>query len=511
MTPSQNDFPAAFASAIQRWPDREAIVSREDDRVLTYAQLGRLVRGAAARLRQVSPEATGLLIATARPDEIIVAYLAGLTLGLRVAVSTSSGRDEMEAMLGVLGKAVVVPPDGVPPGSAVPHGCAHFAASLWEPETQAVEPPVSDGAALRTADQGRDSRAEVVFFTSGTTGLSKGVLIRGEALVGNAREVAETFEFGHDRHLLLLPLAHTNGQVISLLAPLLSGGAVVVGKQSGLLALFGFWTDVQRLRVDVVDCVPTVITSLLELSERSPPSGYCPRLFITGGASIAPGVIERFEAHFGVTLLQEYGLSETVCVSSCERPGLRRRGSVGKPLRSTDIRVVGEDGAACPSKERGRVVIRTPHRLVGYVTRDGGVQDPAPDGMLMTEDLGYYDEDGFLFIAGRRDDTLIKGGYNIVPDDVERALRDLEGVAECVAFGVPCQVYGQDLVIVIVPTGGTQPGLTQVVEHLKQRGGRMWIPRELVYLDKIPTTMSGKPLRRILVANYLSALGGNST
>jgi acyl-CoA synthetase (AMP-forming)/AMP-acid ligase II len=374
--------------------------------------------------------------------------------------------------------------------------------SIWDDPT--IRRTASDQEVFSEVKIDSLRQGEVVFFTSGTTGLSKGVLITWQALVGNATAIATALQFGEERHLMVLSPAHTNGQVISLLAPLISGGSVVIGTHVGFSALFQFWNDVRRLRVNVVDCVPTVIASLLRLSGSVVQNAHRPRLIITGGAPIAPTLIDQFENEFGLQLLQEYGLSEAVCVSSCERPGVRRIGSVGKPLPGTEVRILHDDNSSCSVGCIGRVAIATKCHMLGYLQDAGHLGFEPVDDTILTEDLGYLDVDGFLFILGRRDDTIIKGGYNILPADVESALLELAGVQSSVAFGVMCDVYGQDLVLAVRPVSNFGLTKAEVSSHLKARGGPMWNPRQVIFLDEIPTTISGKPLRRVLRAKYLA-------
>jgi long-chain acyl-CoA synthetase len=273
------------------------------------------------------------------------------------------------------------------------------------------------------------------------------------------------------------------------------GGTIVLAAKTGIAALLGLWRDTAELQINVIDCVPTAIQSILSLRQSPAASDHRPRLFISGGAPISSTTILAFESRYGVPLLQEYGLSEAVCVSACERPSARKLGSVGKPLPGTDIRIMRADGSqACPG-ERGRVYIRSPSMMSHY--EGGAVQIPPPfeDGYLTTNDIGLIDDEGFLFIFGRLDDTLIKGGANIVPTDVEALLAGYPGLVSCAVMGVPCDTYGIDLVVFYVQGPGPPIVAAELKAYLRDRGERMWYPRAVIRVDSLPMTSSGKVLR----------------
>jgi malonyl-CoA/methylmalonyl-CoA synthetase len=350
--------------------------------------------------------------------------------------------------------------------------------------------------------------AELLFFSSGTTGRSKGIVIPWAALLRNVSDIASAFCFQKERHLLVLPLAHTNGQVVGLLAPLSRGGSVVLGETTGMSALFGLWTDLDEREISVVDCVPTVIQALLAM--RQPRRGSSPkmRLFICGGAPIRPAVIAEFERLSGIPLLQEYGLSEAVCISSCERPGTRKLGSVGYPLDGTEIRIRDDAGVNVEIGKRGRVFVKAASLMRGYEAA-GRIESPVGvDGFLATNDIGWFDEEGFLFIAGRSDDTLIKGGQNVVPADVEAMAQTFDGIAQCAVVGIPCGTYGEDLVVFYVASAGKRIDEAEFRAYLRDAGDRMWYPKAVVRVSELPATESGKILRRALREKFLQDVAG---
>lgn len=475
-----------------QYPTRDALVDRATGQTLSYAKLHALVGQEMRAMRTVAAESRCVWIVEERPEHAILPYLAALALGRRVCFATEAGFPSSFATLSAGDEvALVYRRSDTTDQVAVAGECLYRStSSLWlsEPAEPVAFPPAD-----------RPEEGEVIFFSSGTTGRSKAIVIRWSALIRNANQLADAFGFTQERHLLILPLSHSNGQVLGMLAPLAGGGAVVLGTTTGIAALFGLWKDAAALDVAVIDCVPTVIQSILTMRQFPPEGGHRPRLMISGGAPISPATIREFESQCGVPLLQEYGLSEAVCVSSCETPRIRKIGTVGKPLPGNDIRILRPDGSEVASDERGRVHIRTQSLMSHYEA--GGIRIPPPihDGYLMTNDIGSVDNEGFLSIAGRLDDTLIKGGFNIVPTDVEDFLVGYPGLDRCAVLGVPCKTYGQDLVVFYTPKPGTKINEAELKAHLRDRGDRMWYPKLVIAIDLLPTTSSGKVMRRALV------------
>lgn len=476
----------------------DALIERSSGRTLSYSALRSLVLSEAQDLSAIAKPVRTVWIVDDRPDHIIIPYLASLVMGKRVCVANpTSFAATFRALDSARHMGSIIYGN---PGTVGEDRCWRDSTLLATKSFWALSPPGYPDLPVctRPIAQSPPSTAEVLFFSSGTTGRSKAIVIPWAALIRNTNDIASAFAFTQERHLLILPLAHTNGQVISLLAPLARGGAIVVGGPAGIGALLRLWRDIELHKISVVDCVPTVIQSLITMRQPKPAGAHRPRLFITGGAPISQTVILRFESLCQIPLLQEYGLSEAVCVSSCERPNQRKLGSVGRPLQDTHIKLVDNEGSEVPTGTKGRITIKAPSLMARYEPEGTTASPISSDGYLITNDIGWYDEEGFLFIEGRADDTFIKGGQNIIPTEVEAFAQTFTGVAQCAVVGVPCDTYGEDLVLFYV--AATTVGIDEMKlrEYLREKGDRMWYPRTIVKLSKIPTTPSGKILRRAL-------------
>jgi fatty-acyl-CoA synthase len=310
-----------------------------------------------------------------------------------------------------------------------------------------------------------------------------------------------------------LPLFHVNALIVTGIAPMFSGTRVVWPGPAGYRdkALYArFWQIIEHYRIGAMSAVPTVYGTLAQVPVDADISTL--RLPIVGAAPLPASVREAFAAHTGRRLLEGYGLTEATCASTWTRPGEERPGSVGRVLPGQQVKAVriGEDGswADCAPGQAGVLVIGGPAVFAGYVTdprlggprvsRDGAVRD----GWLDTGDLGCVDAGGFVSLAGRAKDLIIRGGHNIDPKVIEDALLIHPAVAAAAAVGRPDRHSGEVPVAYVVPAG---PGPFDEAELLAwastaigEPAGR---PKRIYPVDAIPVTAVGKHFKPALAAD----------
>jgi long-chain acyl-CoA synthetase len=222
------------------------------------------------------------------------------------------------------------------------------------------------------------------------------------------------------------------------------------------------------------------------------------RMCVTGGAAMPVDVLRSFEDKFGVPIFEGYGLTETTVSVCCNRPGAKKTGSVGKPYPAVQLKIVDDEGRETKTGERGEIVVKGSNIMQGYLNRPEATAEAIVDGWLHTGDIGYVDEEGFVFIVDRKKDMIIKGGYNIYPREIEEVLYQMPQVAEAAVVGVQDDAKGEHVRAVISVRPGTDLDEQQVETYLKENLAKYKLPSEYVFVNELPKGPTGKILKREL-------------
>jgi acyl-CoA synthetase (AMP-forming)/AMP-acid ligase II len=331
----------------------------------------------------------------------------------------------------------------------------------------------------------------LLIYTSGTTGLPKGVMLDHaniEAMSEMGRNSLKVTAADHC--LLILPLFHVNGIVVSTLIPLSSGGRVSIRKRFNVDT---FFEDVEWLRPTYFSAVPTIYAMLNALPREVKPYTSSLRYGICGAAPASAELLKKFEARFGFPLLEGYGLSEGTCASTINPfDGLRKVGTVGLPFIGQRIAIADPSGVHLPQGATGEVLVQGPNVMRGYLGRPEETAKTIVDGWLHTGDIGRIDEDGYLAIVGRLKEMIIRGGENIYPKEIEDVLFEFPGVLEAAVIGVPHETLGEIVVAYVAfrkGFAGTQEGLN---EHCTDRLTRYKRPSTINIIDSLPKNAVGK-------------------
>jgi long-chain acyl-CoA synthetase len=361
----------------------------------------------------------------------------------------------------------------------------------------------TDGLELPAADAFRPParRAHdpaMLMYTSGTTGQPKGALLSHAGLLAGARAVAQSLALtSADRVLSSLPLYHVNGQCIATLAPLVSGGSVVMPHR---FSVSQWWPLVERYRPTWLNMVPTIIAYLLNGPELTPgQAAACEsvRFGRSASAPLPPEQHRAFEARFGFSVVEAMGLTESSSVAFTNPldKSQRKYGSPGRPL-GVEARVVDRSGAPVGVGVRGEIELRGPNVMIGYYKApEATAAALRAEGWLATGDLGYRDADGFYFITGRLKELIIKGGENIAPREIDEALLAHPAVLEAAAVGVPDAAYGQEILACVVMKPGAACTEDDLRVHCLRMLGRYKSPRYLRVVNELPKGPSGKVQR----------------
>jgi malonyl-CoA/methylmalonyl-CoA synthetase len=335
----------------------------------------------------------------------------------------------------------------------------------------------------------------LIVYTSGTTGRSKGAILSHNNFLANTANLVASWRItSTDRYLAVLPLFHVHGLGNGLMTWLASGCRMRLVERFDLRRAAELFAEFSPT---LFFGVPTVYVRLLELPpETSAAIGAHMRLFVSGSAPLPASVFDSFRARFGHTILERYGMSETLMNISNPYAGERRPGSVGMPLPGVSTRIVTPELKDVEVGGIGELLVRGPNVFSGYWGRPDATAAAFVDGWFRTGDLAERSADGYYTLRGRRTELIISGGFNIYPREIEELLSTAPGIREAVVVGVPDERRGELPVAYIVADGTVdKPALEQLC---RRSLASFKVPRAFIRLDALPRTALGKVQKHLL-------------
>jgi fatty-acyl-CoA synthase len=524
--------------AAELWPDRTAASVLPDAERWqapvrrAFAELAADVHRAANVLADLGVERGGAVaVISVNCAELVPLLLAAEAVGIFAPINPALGAEHATELVGLAGARVIVA-SGPELDPVVWEHARDVAHATGAHALLALRPTAPEGAAPALAPLGSTQVAYLAermtgadtsalpgpppaagdvasyLHTGGTTGTPKLAARTHANEVANAWMISSFDLFRPGSTVFAaLPLFHTNALLVTVLGPLLKGLNVVWAGPLGYRdrALYGnFWRIVERYRIAAMSGVPTVYAALAQVPVDADISSL--ELPIVGAAPLPPAVRDAFEAHTGVPLCEGYGLTEGTCASAINRPDARREGAVGQRLPYQEARAVAVDEATgewtfLPAGEVGTIVLRGPNVFAGYLVRgqsgtelraDGKIRD----GWLDTGDLGAVDADGFIALAGRAKDLIIRGGHNIDPATIEDALLEHPAVEAAAAVGRPDFHSGELPVAFVVLAEGAGVPVAELAAWAADRVPEpAAAPRHVEIVDEIPHTAVGKPFK----------------
>ena len=339
----------------------------------------------------------------------------------------------------------------------------------------------------------------VIIYTSGTTGTPKGAVLSHIGLYMNADIPGRLFEFAEDDvAVVALPLFHVFALSSIMNTCVLLGGTMTLVPRFDPGAVLQL---MQRDRVTVFMGVPTMYIALLQAVDAGDYDLASLRVAVSGGAPIPAEVIDAFESRFGVPILEGYGLSESSSTATFNISVTERKVySVGKPIWGTSLQIWDDQSRPLPPgpDHVGEVVLRGMNIMTGYYDNPEATAKAFAGGWFHTGDLGYLDEDGFLFIVDRIKDLIIRGGYNVYPREVEEVLYAHPAVAEAAVIGVPDPMMGEEVRAIVAVKPGQSVTEAELIQFVKERAAAYKYPRVIEFRDSLPKGATGKILKKEL-------------
>lgn len=514
-----------LCKAAEEFPNQRAIaVSGKYE--LTHSRLQATVTACAARLRAAGV-GHGDVVALAFPNsiEFVVLFMAVMRArGVAAPLNAAYTAEEFEFYLGdSKSKLLLLPAEGNTAAETaaakigLPVAKCRF--SILSEGTGSVEfvseSPgfdldlglIGKGETDIEAELSSDIHDDMVLFlhTSGTTSRPKGVPLTQLNLATSTLHIKETYEFStSDATVITLPLFHVHGLVAGLLSSLISGASVVL-PSTGRFSASTFWTDMRTHGATWYTAVPTIHQILLERHATKPEDQYPELRFIRScSASLAPIVLERLESAFGAPVLEAYAMTEAshqMTSNPLPHSGGRKPGSVGKAT-GIELTILDENGVPQSKGCTGEVCIRGANVTKGYQNNPEANESAFQFGWFHTGDLGYLDEEGYLFLKGRIKELINRGGEKISPFEVDAVLLSHPFVAQAVAFAVPDEKYGEEVNAAVVPVEGVSVMEEDVISTCKKNLAAFKVPKRVFVTDSLPKTASGKIQRRIMAEHF---------
>lgn len=339
----------------------------------------------------------------------------------------------------------------------------------------------------------------MILHTSGTTSKPKGVIHTYGAVVDQAEAMALSIDITvDDRILEYRPFSWGSAQLLGFLAPFYAGATVVMAKKFSQSRFFDWLKD---HCITIAVSVPTAVNMLMARPVAVKSSDFPQLRFITSSsAPLSVAQHLKFEEMYGIRIIQLYGMTEAGWMAG-NHPENRKIGSVGRPMKYQEMKIVGNSGEALPPGMIGEIEAGGRQRSYGYL-EEGGVVTPFGDQRLKTGDVGFLDDECFLHITGRMKDLIIRGGVNVAPAEIDNILMEHPDVAEAATVGVPDTIYGEEVVCYVACKPGKHVTAEALLTHCRLKLPDFKLPKEILFVESIPLTDRGKIDRNRLMEEW---------
>ncbi len=336
-----------------------------------------------------------------------------------------------------------------------------------------------------------------IMYTSGTTGDPKGAVLTHQNILFGA--IHSLLGYGINRSyksLVVAPLFHIGALAASVTPIIYAGGSIVISTFYNATEML---KTVCREKINYLFAVPVMFQLMTEVDEWKNADLAHVHFFISGGAPIPLPVIKKYQDEKGVGFVQGYALTETGRLTSLDlEDSISKAGSVGKEVFHVNLRIVDDNGKNLPANSAGEIIVQGPNVFPGYWRKDSATASAMKGGWFHTGDMGRRDEDGFVYIVGRKVEMIISSGENIYPVEVERAIQSLPQIKEAAAVGMPDEKRGEVVGAFVILQKDDRITESEILAALHDKIAHYKIPKKIFFVDDFPRNQSGKVLKRIL-------------
>ncbi|MFB3883974.1 MAG: class I adenylate-forming enzyme family protein [Thermodesulfobacteriota bacterium] len=359
---------------------------------------------------------------------------------------------------------------------------------------------------LRQSDQFTSADSSVdeigaIIYTSGTVGNPKGAMLTHGNFLSECEGTMDVIVTDEaDRFASLVPFFHVYGLAIGVVVPLFRGCCTILIPQ---YSPRNFLKRMEEEKISILIAIPAQYFHLLRAGKRRPSKKSLLKYCISGAAPLPPPIIHGFKETFGVNIMEGYGLTETTSAVAVNPAHETRPGSVGLPIKGVKIKVVDEKGRPLPAHINGEILVKGKCVMAGYYNRQEGMEGCMVEGWFQTGDIGYQDEEGYLYITDRKKDLIIKGGFNISPVEIETLLNSHPKVREAAVVGEKEKGDREEAIkAFIVPAAGEKITPSEIIEFCRRRLASYKVPDAVEFRETLPRSATGKVLKKELREGY---------
>ncbi|MBI5934378.1 MAG: long-chain fatty acid--CoA ligase [Chloroflexi bacterium] len=346
-----------------------------------------------------------------------------------------------------------------------------------------------------------------ILYTSGTTGRPKGAVLPHRQVLWNAINTVVSWGLSEkDVSPILTPMFHSGGLFVFLVPLFYAGGQIVLARNFDADASLDL---IVKEKCTVILGVPTLFQVWMNSPKFAETDFSHVHFFISGGAPCPPSLIEAWSKAKGVTMRQGYGLTEVGvnCFSMTDEDALRKRGSVGKPIFHSEMRLVNADGNDVAVGDTGELIIKGPHVCAGYWNNPEATAQSLKDGWFHTGDMARQDEEGYFYIAGRFKDMIISGGENVYAAEVEAVFREHDAVADAALIGQPDEKWGEVGLVIVACKPNQSASAQELLQFCQGRLAKYKIPKRVEFVESLPYSPYGKVIKAELRKQWIVGSG----
>lgn len=339
----------------------------------------------------------------------------------------------------------------------------------------------------------------LILYTSGSTGKAKGVMLTHQNLLAEMKNIMDAHKLTtEDKVLCVLPWFHINGLVITMLTPLLAGHEIVVAER---FSQKNFWKWIDQYQITWFSGVPTIYVYLL--AEEDSAKHHTLRFARSASSSLPVQILQEFEQRYQVPVIESYGMTEggSQLTSNPVPPEVRKPGSVGLPC-GLEMRIVDDAGNTCRTGEVGEVQFCGRSISKGYYKKKKETEEAFDGRWFRTGDMGCVDEDGYLYLSGRKKELINRAGEKFSPQEIDEILYRCKGIKMAAAVGVPDHARGEETVAFCVPKEKKKPSEEEILAFCRTYLADYKLPKEIIWIDELPIGGNGKIQRLKLKEEY---------